>query len=624
MKVVIVNVNKSRVQKNIEYHLYTIKTFIDARSYGSIDTEIVNVFMSDDMTTSVNLIENANAEIILFRALYWNISFILKLAQSCKPGGANRGLWGYDTFAHPEQYLRKDFDFIIQDEPELSLYEAAMLRQNGESIGSASGIVYKDDIQKSFVYGEARVLNDLDLIPSPYTNGLIEVNSGTSVYWEIARGCLFRCDFCVDFSHGGNLRYHSFDYLEKELKFFADRGVSQITIGAPIANSSHQIFRKILDMIVKYLPYASVEMQVRPDLLSRHDIETLAEMNVFLNIGLQSTSQKVHEGMMSSLNVANSINNIKYMANFPSLMFGIDIIAGLPKTTFDDFLKDLEVAFKLWPVSLSVLHLSMYPGTKIYNRICEFGYSVENGYPYLALESETFAKKDFEKVDEISDGIEVLYNKGRMVSIITMLADALEMPCSDIIMRWNKWIKKQPVEMNAENVNEIDYMQLFAYIHEFFEYLFDRFQKKKLWPLASDLLRHNHFYTTSLMTMEDDIISMPYEIDAVNDSSKFAVNNSVFFDKFSYDIEDVADNGYIDLKKYASAVDKEALCGLVYRIEGSVFTKVISDDEYAVFKYLRDKKGATLAELKSKFKKVDVLNIVCSWAIDGVIYIVQN
>ena len=78
MKVVIVNVNKSRVQKNIEYHLYTIKTFIDARSYGSIDTEIVNVFMSDDMTTSVNLIENANAEIILFRALYWNISFILK------------------------------------------------------------------------------------------------------------------------------------------------------------------------------------------------------------------------------------------------------------------------------------------------------------------------------------------------------------------------------------------------------------------------------------------------------------------------------------------------------------------------------------------------------------------
>ena len=120
--------------------------------------------------------------------------------------------------------------------------------------------------------------------------------------------------------------------------------------------------------------------------------------------------------------------------------------------------------------------------------------------------------------------------------------------------------------------------------------------------------------------MEDDIISMPYEIDAVNDSSKFAVNNSVFFDKFSYDIEDVADNGYIDLKKYASAVDKEALCGLVYRIEGSVFTKVISDDEYAVFKYLRDKKGATLAELKSKFKKVDVLNIVCTWAIDGVIY----
>ena len=188
MKIAIVNVNKSRVIKNTEYHVFTAKTFVEARSWNEIDVEIVNVYMTDDMSTSAGTIENQQADIIVFRVLYWNAGYIMKLAKSCRGAKAVKGLWGYDTFANPEEYLKKDFDFIIQDEPELSLYEMAMLKRSGESIGKASGIVYKDKESRSFVYGESSVLPDLDSIPSPYLNGMIPVNEATSVYWEIARG----------------------------------------------------------------------------------------------------------------------------------------------------------------------------------------------------------------------------------------------------------------------------------------------------------------------------------------------------------------------------------------------------------------------------------------------------
>ncbi len=453
MKIAIVNVNKSRVIKNTEYHVFTAKTFVEARSWNEISAEIVNVYMTDDMSTSAGTIENQQADIIVFRVLYWNAGYIMKLAKSCRSTKAVKGLWGYDTFANPEEYLKKDFDFIIQDEPELSLYEMAMLKRNGESIGKASGIVYKDKESRSFVYGESRVLTDLDSIPSPYLNGMIPVNETTSVYWEIARGCLFKCDFCVDFSHGGNLRYHSFGYLEKELAFFAEKGVRQLTIGCPIANLSHQQFSKILAMISEYLPRALFDIQIRADLLSKSDIETLAGMNVFLNIGLQTANQKVHENLLTSFNVEKALANIRYMANYPALMFGIDVIAGLPRMSYEDFLNDLETVFNLWPISINLLRLSMYPGTKIYNRMREFGYTVESSYPYLAVESAQFSKKDMEKVDELSDGIDLLYNKGRMVSIITMLAKGLEMPCHEIIMRWNKWIRKQAPDLVAEDID---------------------------------------------------------------------------------------------------------------------------------------------------------------------------
>ncbi|HQB10862.1 MAG TPA: hypothetical protein PLW37_13445, partial [bacterium] len=129
MKVAIVNVNRSRISRNTEYHLFTLKAFIDERAVSDIETEIINIYMTDDMATTANLLKNKNADIILFSVLYWNSAYILKLAESCRTLPAIKGLWGHDTFSHPEEYLKKDFDFIIQDEPELALYEMASLKK---------------------------------------------------------------------------------------------------------------------------------------------------------------------------------------------------------------------------------------------------------------------------------------------------------------------------------------------------------------------------------------------------------------------------------------------------------------------------------------------------------------
>lgn len=620
MKIAVVNANRSRINRNVEYHLFTLKAFIDARA-GDIETEIVNIFMTDDLQTSANTIKNKDADIVLFSVLYWNSAYILKLSESCKTPGALKGVWGHDTFSHPEEYLKKDLDFILQDEPEISLYELASIKKENGDVSRASGIIFKDRIKKTFIFGESKVLNDLDLIPSPYLNEMVSVDENTIVYWEIARGCLFKCDFCVEFSHESNVRHHSFGYLEKELRYFAKKNVGQIVIGCPVFNLSHQHFIKILNMVKEHLPDALIELQLRPDLLSREDIEFLAEMNVFINFGLQTVNQKVHENIMTSLNIENALSNIKYMANHPSLPFGIDVIAGLPKMNFNDFLNDLEAVFNLWPVNINVYRLSLYPGTRIYNRIREFGYTAEHTYPYRSLENPEFSKREFEKVDEISEGIDFVYNRGRMVSIITMLAKGLEMPCHEIILRWNKWIRKQAPEIADSDPEDVSYNELFGHINNFFSYLFDRFQKKKLWAIASDILKHNHFYTTSLMIPEEDIISYPYQITSINKESVIAMNNSSFCDRFSYNVEDIIETGYIDLKKYSSEVDKENLFGLVYRLDGSVFTKSITDDEGAVFSFIRKKEAVSLGDLEKKFRNIDILEIISFWCDEGVLYI---
>lgn len=621
MKVAVVNINRSRINRSQEYYLYTIKTFLDERAGGQIETELIDIYMTDDIDTPVNLLKNMNLDIMLFRMHYWNASYVEKLGGMLRDTRTMKGLWGHDSFSHPEDYLKGSFDFILQDEPELSLYEIAALKKDGKELSKAAGVVYKDAVRKTYVYGENRVLPELDLIPSPYVKGMVELNERTTVFWEISRGCLFRCDFCVEFSHNNKLRYHSFNYLEKELKVFALKGVSHIVLGCTIFNLSHQHFQKILDMLDMYLPDAFVEIQLRPDIFTRQEIEDIAGRNLFLNFGIQTANQKVHENLMTSFNVEKAFSNIRYMANYPDISFGIDLIAGLPKMTFDDFLEDLETVFYLLPVSINVYRLSMYPGTRIYNRMREFDYQVEHSYPFLAVSNPQFSKREFEKAGEIGDGIDLLYNKGRLVSVITMLSKGLDMPCHEIVSRWHKWLKKQDETFLGMDPEMIEYHDLFKFIKDYFNYLFERFQRKKLWPLALDILNHNDFYTSSLMDPEPDVITYPYQLPGINDNTVIGMNKSAFIGKFSFNIEDVMDTGYIDMKKYCHEVEKETTYGLVYRMEGGVFTRTITDEEGRLFRFIRKKGHTTVAQMQNKFKNIDAVELVSYWCEENVLYI---
>ncbi len=621
MKIAIVNIHKSRTSRVTDYHIFTTQTFITNRSAGNFEIDIIDAFMTDSPQTLVETLKNSGYSLVLFYVRFWNVSHLFTVLTALKNAKVEQkmtiGLWGYDTFANPEKYLKAPVSFIIQDEPELSLYEVASNIYSNESISKSSGIIYKDEVSQQFAYGPSKVLSDLDLIPSPYLNELIEVNSETAVFWEVARGCLFRCDFCVEFSHLGNLRHHRFSYLEKELDFFAEKNIGTIIIGAPVFNLSHQHFKQILASIKNKLPYTRIEMYVRPDILNKEEIEFLSEMNVFLHFGIQTFNSKLHSDLMTSLNLEKTIQKIKQINNYPALSFDIDLIGGLPKTTYNDFLLDLDKAVELWPININIYHLSLYPGTRIFNRIREFEMSVNYSYPYKLQSNNLLTKNDVDKIDMIINGVDTLYNQGRMLMIIGPISKALEQTFHEIIEKWIRWIKKQNIDLEKE----IEFETLYSYLTDFFKYLFERFQKRKLWDLASDMLLHNYYFTKSMMMEKEDTISYPYEIDMMNNDSKIFINDSSFLDSFSYNIEDVIQSGYINLKKYASTVDKEKSDALIYRIEGIIVTKTILLEEANLFKTIKSNQGIALKELIDRFPEIDIPGFIEFWCDEGVLFI---
>lgn len=617
MNIAIVSFSPGSDSRHIDYHVHTAKAFVEERSGGRFKVDIVEVALTDRARSAAGLLSGGRYEVVLFHIAHWSVDYFREVAAALLDPKVLVGVWGHDSFSHPGDYLKGTVRFIIQDEPELPLYEVAALTAEGRSPAEASDIIFRDDQQKTYRYSERRVLSPLDLIPSPYLTGLIEVDGGTSVYWEVARGCLFRCDFCVEFSHLSPVRYHGFRYLEEELRLFRDRGVAHLIVGAPIFNLNGQHFRKILAMIGEFLPDARIEMQVRPDLLSREEMDLLAGMNVLLRFGIPTFKPKALENLVTSLNIEKAVQNIRYINNYPDLPFTIDLMGGLPRTTYQDLLADLEKTFSLAPVRIDLYRLSLYPGTRIYNRVREFELSMAHAYPWHVTATPQFVKRDIARIDELAEGVELLYNRGRMVSVFTMLASGLGLSGTEVVERWGKYLRKSGATVTPES----DFDDLFGHLRAFFASLYDKMQKKKLWPLAEDLLMHNRLYTMSLMTPDEDRITFPYQIEAMTTDTVVGVNRSVFVHRFNYNIEDVVDAGYIDLKRFASEEDKEHLYGLIYRLEGGVFARSVSDGEGALLAHLMERGETTVGKLRRRFSKLDVEGIVSNWCEEGALYL---
>ncbi len=618
MNIALISIGSGSGPRSVAYHLHTVKTFLEHRSGGRFRADILVFSPSDSPAVVAARIVSGGYRVALFHLLHWNLDFFHRVAAHLEKVEALVGVWGHDSFAYPDLYLKGAVRFIVPDEPELPLYETAALLEEGGDIGKAADIIFRDDIAKTYRHGTRRVLEPLDLIPSPYLTGGIPVTKDTSVFWEVSRGCLFRCDFCVEFSHTAPVRYHSFRYLEAELALFRDRGVRHIVVGAPIFNLSRQHFMKTLDLLEEYLPEALVEMQVRPDLLSREEIQRLAAMRVVLHFGIPSFNSKLLEQATTSLNGEKAAQNIRQMNNYPDLPFTIDLIGGIPQSSYTDVTKDLERAFSLWPIRINLYRLSLYPGTRVYNRIREYDLKIEHRYPWRITDAPAFPRRDILKIDDLADGIETLYNRGRLVSVFSMLAKALDLSSTDLLERWNRYRAKAGIELSVERE---DFDALYDHILAFFKHLFEKLQRRKLWPLADDLLVHNRLYTQSLLTPDEDRITFPYQLESLSEKTPVGINRSAFVHRFSYNIEDVIDAGFIELRRYVAESEKEHLYGIVYRIEDGVFTRTVSEREGALFAYLADHGETPLGKLRRKVPGDDIGEIVAEWCEAGALYL---
>jgi len=151
------------------------------------------------------------------------IRFICRYIKSLHPDILTM-LGGPQIFAMPSEAILDlpDVDILVRGDGEYIVPRIAAALDAKKSLDEVEGITFRRNGEVIDTSPLAHRDNDLDEYPSPYLQGILNLQGKTTAILLSSRGCKHVCRFCITPRLcGGKVRYHSIDRVVSEMEFLA-------------------------------------------------------------------------------------------------------------------------------------------------------------------------------------------------------------------------------------------------------------------------------------------------------------------------------------------------------------------------------------------------------------------
>ncbi|MCX6779051.1 MAG: radical SAM protein [Candidatus Magasanikbacteria bacterium] len=252
-----------------------------------------------------------------------------------------------------ENFLRKNFfiDIVVHGEGE----EISRLLVDSDFDLKTPSISYiKENV---FFRNQSRYkLKDLNIIPSPYLNGVFDniisqnPNQRWIACWETNRGCPFSCSFC-DWGSSTKSKILQFDLdrVYKEIEWFSKNKIDFVFC----CDANFGILKRDLD-IVDYVARIK-SREGFPKSLSvqntKNAIETTFKVQKILSdnglnkgvtLSLQSTNPQVLSNIKRSNISVQAYQDMQLQFTRQKIETYTDVILGLPGETYESYIKGVD------------------------------------------------------------------------------------------------------------------------------------------------------------------------------------------------------------------------------------------------------------------------------------------
>lgn len=328
---------------------------------------------------------------------------------------------GPETMADPKILLDSGIDILVLGEGEETVCDMVQQLMRGENVEGRG-------IQTSIAdIPIPRYPSNLAVLPSPLLTGVANVDSYEGVLWEMTRGCPYHCAFCFESRGNRSVRTYPIERLQAELELLVEHDVKHVFVLDPTFNMKRERTIQLLTLI---RDTASADMhftfEIRAELLDEATAALFGQFHCSLQIGLQSSNPTVLESIGRNFNPTLFAEKISLL-NAHGVVFGLDLIIGLPGDTLDSFRKSLDFAISCKPSNLDIFLLALLPGTQLAQDagMLQLSHLIES--PYLLQHSPTMDEKDIAEALRLKEACDLFYTKGRAVMWIHAACKAIGM-----------------------------------------------------------------------------------------------------------------------------------------------------------------------------------------------------
>jgi len=431
MKTVIVALNSKYIHSSLApwYLKYSCTDY-----HGEI--KVLEYTINDNIDWVLSKIYLEKPDVMAFSCYIWNISYVLKLASKLKKVLPRSViiLGGPEVSFEPEKIMteNKFVDYILCGEGEIS-FRKLLCSLSGSSnnmseihdcdnggkddnrLGQIEGLCRRqgDDI----IYdGKYCLIDNLDSIPSPYTDEMLAALGNRIVYYEASRGCPFSCTYCISSTFDG-VRYFSLDRVKSDISRLINAGVKQVKFVDRTFNANRARAKEIIRYIIENgKGDTNFHFEAAGDLFDDEMLDILStakEGLIQFEIGVQTVNEKTFCEIKRKTDVEKIFKNVRRLKSFGNIHLHLDLIAGLPFEDYKSLQDSFNTVYRLRPHQLQLGFLKMLKGSEIRARAENHGYVFSDYPPY-----EVFCNRyiNFDEMTEfkgIEEIFERYYNSGR-------------------------------------------------------------------------------------------------------------------------------------------------------------------------------------------------------------------
>ena len=380
----------------------------------------------------LRLIMAEQADLVAFSCYIWNIEKTLRIVSDIKKIAPDTRI----VLGGPEvsfgifelMHANPAVDFVIKGEGENVFRQ--LVETLAAQVGGVLPVTILEEIDNLFFRDggdissgpHGRRFLELDAIPSPFKEGLVDMDKPLT-YYETSRGCPFSCAFCLS-SVEGQVRSYSMERIKRDLLLLMQKKVPQIKLVDRTFNYDARRADEIWRFILEHNQGSHFHFEIAADLLNETSIEVLKQVpaeTFRFEIGVQSASADTLRQVNRAADLGRLFYVIRRLRAETRIELHLDLVAGLPGEGFKSFLASLQAVADLHPHQIQVEPLKVLKGAPMREIAAREDYHFSASPPYTILRNPWLSYDEIGRIETIGRLLDLYYNHSRFGTSLKLL-----------------------------------------------------------------------------------------------------------------------------------------------------------------------------------------------------------